>query len=180
MRQRPAGDRAPSLLFVGHFAHGPNRDAARWLCAEIMPRLWRSRPDIKLVVVGRQPTSDLLRLASAGISILADVPTIAPYLAAADLFVAPIRQGAGTRVKLLEALAAGVPVITTSIGATGLGAVPGRDLVVADEPDAFVAAVLALLADRVRLHALGDAGRRLVSAEARRAERLALLEQALH
>jgi glycosyltransferase involved in cell wall biosynthesis len=146
---------ATDLLFHGHFGHPPNVDAVRFLEAEILPRL--ARP-ATLRVLGQGPAPRL----GPSVEWLGPVPDVRPHLAAARVYVAPVRFGTGMRGKVLEALAMARPVVTTSVGAEGLGACDGRELLVADSATALAAAIDGLLADPGRAAALGLAGRDLV------------------
>src|SRR5581483_1620074 len=150
------------LVFVGHFGHPPNVDAAHVLAHDVLPRLGRS---VRLRLVGREPTSDVVALARPGaVEVTGAVADVRPHLAGASVFAAPVRFGTGMRGKVLEALAMGTPVVTTSVGAEGLGATPGRHLLVADGADDFAAAVRRVLDDASLAASLGAAGRALVEA----------------
>jgi glycosyltransferase involved in cell wall biosynthesis len=153
----PAG--GPDLLFVGHFGHPPNVDAVRFLARDVLPRLGRPA---RLRVVGREMPPAIARLAGGQVEIRGPVPDVRPELAAAAVVVAPVRFGTGMRGKVLEALAMARPVVTTTIGAEGLGAASGRHLLVADGADAFAAAVAGCLDDPAAAARLGAAGRALV------------------
>jgi glycosyltransferase involved in cell wall biosynthesis len=177
---RPAGQRAPStLVFIGNFDHAPNRDAALWLATEIMPRVWRRKEEAILWLVGHRPTPAIRALDGGRISVLGDVDSVVQYLHRATLYVAPIREGAGMRMKLLEAMDSEIAVITTSLGAHGLGATQGEDIVIAETADGFADAIVDLLEAPVERERIGAAGRRLVASMARRAARAALLERSL-
>jgi glycosyltransferase involved in cell wall biosynthesis len=149
--------RSADVLFVGHFGHPPNVDAVRFLADEVVPRLGAAR----VRIVGRGTIPDVAR---PGIEIAGAVDDVRPELAAAALVVAPVRFGTGMRGKVLEALAMARPVVTTSVGAEGLGATPGRDLLIADRADDFAAAIRRVLDDPAFAARLGSAGRALVSA----------------
>ncbi len=167
------------LLFIGNFEHAPNRDAAAWLCDEIMPTVWRAKPDVHLWLVGHAPTAAIKALQSERVTVLGDVPSVVPYLRSAALFVAPIREGAGMRMKLLEAMSSGIAVVTTSLGARGLDATAGQDLILADDAASFADSIVSALDAPAWRAQLGASGHRLVSSGARRAERAAALEAAL-
>ena len=156
----PAGEAPDSLLFTGTFTHYPNVDAALWLAREIMPRIRAQRPSARLTIVGAYPPADVQSLADDAIRVTGYVPDIEPYLQQAAVIVAPIRVGGGMRMKVLQALAAGKAVVTTSRGLDGLAwdgvAVPA---VVADDADGFAVAVAELLADPARRHSLGQEAR---------------------
>ena len=149
----------PRIVFVGRMDYHANVDAVRWFCGHIFPRIRRARPDVVLQIVGGHPTGAVRRLASSGsIEVTGLVSDIRPYLAAASVVVVPLRIGGGTRLKILEALAMGKAVISTALGAEGLEAVGGRDLLIANPPAEFAEQVLAVLSDA---EVLGAAGRRL-------------------
>lgn len=142
---RPAAWR---LLFVGSLGYAPNSDAALTLCRLILPRLQASagRP-VNVQIVGSGPPPDVARLDELpGVSVAADVPSIAPYYVESRVAVAPVRAGGGTRIKILEAFAHGCPVVATRVGAEGLDIQGGVHLLVADEPERFAECCLELLA----------------------------------
>jgi glycosyltransferase involved in cell wall biosynthesis len=165
----PASEGADSaaphdLLFVGNLSYAPNADGARWLCAEVLPLL----ADATVALVGSRPTSDVRRLESDGrVTVAADVPDVAPWYRAASVAVAPLRQGGGTRIKILEALAHWRPVVATTLGARGLG-VAGRDGPVLTEDTAagFASACRRLLDDGDAAARLAQRGREMVLATA--------------
>jgi polysaccharide biosynthesis protein PslH len=143
-----AGVKPDSLLFVGNFSHRPNRDAARWLAIEIMPVLLAHHPAARLCIVGSSPTPEVLALDGGAVEVIADAPSIEPYMAAAAVVIAPVRTGGGMRMKVLEALANGKAVVTTSRGAEGFTELdPEPPLVVADGAAGIATATAALLAD---------------------------------
>lgn len=156
----PAREQAGTVLFTGTFAHLPNRDAARWLAAEIMPAVRARYPGAQLRIVGAAPPSEVLGLAGDGIEVIADAPSMQPHLEAAAVVVAPVRSGGGMRMKVLEALARRKAVVTTSLGAEGFASLePQLPFLVADETEPVAAAIADLLGD--------DARRRELGAEAR-------------
>lgn len=136
------------LLFTGKMDFRPNVDAALWFGREILPLIKAGEPNVTWGIVGKSPHPrlDVLR-SDPAIAITGEVPHITPYLRAADLYVIPLRMGGGTRFKLLEAMAAGIPVVSTSVGAEGVPVRSGRELLLADQPDQFAAAVTRLLRD---------------------------------
>jgi glycosyltransferase involved in cell wall biosynthesis len=149
------------LLFVGNFVHPPNVDAVRYLVNDVLPRIGRP---IRLRIVGRGATPDVSALARPGtVEVVGPVPDVRPHLASASVFVAPVRFGTGMRGKVLEALAMGRPVVTTSVGTEGLGAISGRHLLVADDAAEMAAAVRRLLDNPGLAAALGAEGRDLVA-----------------
>jgi glycosyltransferase involved in cell wall biosynthesis len=156
----PTGD---TVLFLGALDNGNNADAARWLAAELGPALRAVRPATDLHVVGRRAPEGLRReLAAAGVRATYDAPEVGSHLAAADVFVNPVRHGAGVNIKMVEAMAAGLPVVTTPVGARGLHWRDGEHLVVAEGVTGFRDAVTGLLDDPARRSALAKAGRAFV------------------
>jgi polysaccharide biosynthesis protein PslH len=139
----------PTLLFVATMSYAPNADGALWFVTRVWPILRRLVPRaLRLVLAGRSPPPALLRWAgSAGIEVAADVPDVAPLYRAADVAVVPIQAGGGSRIKILEAAAFGVPVVSTRIGAEGLTLRAPDEILIADEPHAFAAACARLLGD---------------------------------
>lgn len=136
--------------FIANFAYQPNADAARHLCERILPRIRGRHPDVRVFLVGNSPPPEVRALAGPNVVVTGTVPAVDPYLDAADVVVCPLRIGGGIKVKVLEALARGKPVVTTSIGVQGLPAAAGEAAVVVDDPADFADAVVALLGDPER------------------------------
>ena len=160
--------RAPrELVFTGSMDWMPNEDAVLHFAAEILPRIRAEVPDAELTVVGRNPTARVRALGEAGIGVrvTGGVPDVRPYLGRGAVFVVPIRVGGGTRLKIFEAMAMECPVVSTTVGAEGLPVRHGEHLLLADEPAAFAASVVALLRDPGRARALGGEAARFVRAE---------------
>jgi glycosyltransferase involved in cell wall biosynthesis len=153
-----------TLLFVGNFAHPPNIDAALWLGREIMPRVRARRASASLTIVGIFAPPAVLALAGDGISVTGVVPEMAPYFERAAVVVAPVRMGGGMRMKVLQAMAFGKPVVTTGRGAEGL-TVKGTPLplVTAEDSDGIARALADLLVDAGRRCTLGQAARAYVA-----------------
>jgi glycosyltransferase involved in cell wall biosynthesis len=160
----PGGPRRPdSLLFVGNFQHQPNIEGLRFFCSEIFPLIRTRRPQATLSIVGANSGAQETALFSGeGIRLLGQVPDIRDPLASHSVFVCPIRTGAGVRVKILEAFASGIPVVSTSLGAEGLAARPGEELFLADSPGAFADACLELLEDPAHAQEMAAKARHLV------------------
>jgi polysaccharide biosynthesis protein PslH len=152
------------LMFCGLMNYHPNVDAILYFAKEILPELKRSDPGIELWVVGRSPAPEILRLASRepALHVTGRVDDVSALLATAAAVVVPLRVGGGTRLKILEALAMGKPVVTTSVGMEGLELAAGRDLVVADNAAAFADAVLRLLRDPTEASRMAERGRATV------------------
>ena len=144
----PSKDRR-TLVFTGSMDWMPNEDAIAWFVAEVMPIIKRTVSDARLVVVGRNPGVALKELAVRrdDIVVTGRVEDVRPFVRAARCFVAPIRIGGGTRLKICEALAVAKPVVSTTIGAEGLPLAAGQDLLLADDPQSFAAAVVSVLTD---------------------------------
>lgn len=148
------------ILFQGSFDWAPNADAAAWLVGEVLPLVRARVPDVTVVLAGRS-TPDVAALAGPHVEVTGAVPSMTPYLRAADLVVVPLRVGSGTRIKILEAFAYGVPVVSTVVGAEGLDAVAGKHLAVADTADGLARHCVDLLTDRTRGDAMAAAAGRL-------------------
>jgi glycosyltransferase involved in cell wall biosynthesis len=138
-----SGTREDRVVFVGHLGWRPNVDAAEWLTADVWPEVARERA-LRLRLVGRSPAPAVRALASETVDVVPDVPDVIPELVTARVATAPLLSAGGTRIKILEALATGTPVVSTSLGALGLERLVGDHLVVADAPDAFAEAVIRL------------------------------------
>lgn len=155
-----AGRQPETLLFVGSFQHPPNVDGLRFLVREVLPGLRAARPGIELEVVGSHPTVEVEALCrETGVRLLGMVPEIRDVLSRYALFVAPIFTGSGVRVKLLEAFAAGIPVLTTPLGAEGLEVSDGRELVLARDARGFISAIIELLENPARAETLARQAR---------------------
>lgn len=155
--------RAPRLLFLGGLHWPPNADALLTFVRESWPLVRASRPDATLTSVGRDdhPSAAECR-AAPGVHLTGWVPEIDPFVQESRLLVVPMRAGSGMRVKILEAMARGLPVVSTSVGCEGIGVEPGKHLLLADTPDAFAAAVLRVLSDDDLAASLAAQARALV------------------
>ena len=139
---RPEGG---PIIFVGGMGWAPNVDAATILAQKIMPIVWGSHPDVELLLVGKDPVPEVQRLAGHQVRVTGAVPDIGPYLERASLTIVPLRSGGGTRLKILEAMGSGVPVLSTTVGAEGLGLSDGRDAVIRDSVAELGAAAVELI-----------------------------------
>jgi polysaccharide biosynthesis protein PslH len=155
----PIGNRngVPTIVFVGGLGWPPNISAAKFLATEVLPAARMRIPNVRLVIVGKDPGPEILALATADrrIEIAGNVADVAPYYRDAHLLAVPLQSGGGTRLKILEAFAAGVPVVSTPVGCEGIEAMPGSHLSVAERPD-FADAIVRLLErpDRARVLAV--------------------------
>ena len=146
------------MVFVAQLGWKPNVDGALWLGRKVWPLVRAARPDARLLLVGRQPAPAVRDLAGPDIDVTGTVPDVQPFLAQARCTLAPLLAGGGSRLKILESLAAGRPVVSTRVGAEGLDDVVAHGIVVADNPRSFADAVVALLDDANRAERLGKEG----------------------
>ena len=153
-----------ALLFTGKLDYRPNVDALRWFCAAVLPRVRARHPAARLLIVGRDPAPAVQALAGPGVEVVGAVPEVQSYFARATVYVIPMRMGSGARIKLLEAWAAGVPVVATTAGAAGLAGRADEHLLVADDPATLATQIGLLLADPALGRRLATAGRALVAA----------------
>jgi polysaccharide biosynthesis protein PslH len=158
---QPAGRQ--HLVFTGSMDWRPNQDAARYFAKRILPLLRQKNPDIECTFVGRDPPADIRALAAiAGMRITGTVDDVRPYVERAAVYVVPLRIGGGSRLKILEAMAMGRAVVSTTVGAEGLDVVHDRHVLLADDPREFAESILQLLGDPGRCARLAGEGRRLV------------------
>jgi polysaccharide biosynthesis protein PslH len=159
----PGQERPRHLVFTGSMDWLPNEDGVLYFVRDILPRLRAIEPDITLSIVGRTPTPAVQRLAAEnGIAVTGRVDDVRPHVAAAEVYIVPLRIGGGTRLKIFEAMSMAKAVVSTTVGAEGLPVTPGRDIVLADEPAAFADAVVQLIRDREKRQSIERAARDLV------------------
>lgn len=152
-----------SLVISGKMSYHANISMVTYMITEIMPEIWAERPDVNLWVVGKDPPESIRKFDdSTLIHVTGTVADIRPYLLRAAAAVVPLVYGTGVQNKVLESMACGTPVVTTSLAISALDVQPGRDLLVADQPQDFARQVLALIEDPQRQRSLGLAGRRYV------------------
>lgn len=135
------------LLLTGTFGYGPNRQAAEYFSRQVLPLIRREVPEVRFRIAGGQARTawEQLRLSECGVEFAADPVDIRPSFDQAEIFVVPLLSGGGTRLKILEAMAMGVPVVSTTVGAEGLGCCTEEQLLLADGAEAFATAVVRLL-----------------------------------
>jgi sugar transferase (PEP-CTERM/EpsH1 system associated) len=152
------------LVFTGSMDFRPNVDAVTWFGREVWPLIRREKPTATFYIVGRRPSPAVQSLSSLpGITVTGKVPDARPHVREAALYIVPMRMGGGVRFKVLEALALGKAVLTTSMGADGINLTPGIHAEVADSAEDFAAAAIALLNDQNRRRELAEKGRRFVA-----------------
>ena len=148
------------LIYIGSMDWYPNEDAVAFFADEVLPRIQEKVPDVTFSIVGGNPSARVQKLAERdGIIVTGRVPEIKPYFAKATVFVVPLRIGSGTRLKILEALAMGKAIVSTTVGAEGLDLKDGAEIFIADEPTAFADAVTRLLTDAQLRRRIGENGR---------------------
>jgi len=148
------------LIYIGSMDWYPNEDAVSFFVDEVLPRIQESIPDVRFSIVGGNPSARVQKLTERkGVIVTGRVPEIKPYFAEATVFVVPLRIGSGTRLKILEALAMGKAIVSTSVGAEGLALKDGEEIFIADEPTVFADAVTRLLTDASLRRRIGENGR---------------------
>lgn len=154
-----------NILTMGTLYYPPNADGIRWFFQDVFPLIRQRVPKATLTIVGKNPPKDFVRLAAdpdSGVVTTGFVPELDPYFAASALTVVPVRAGGGMRVRILEAFARAMPVVTTTVGLEGIDARPGDDVLVADSPEDFARSVVHLFQDKALQRQLSANGRRLV------------------
>lgn len=159
-RRRPG---VQNLLTLGTLYYPPNADGIRWFIEQVYPLVRQRAPGACLTIIGKNPPPDFLEAAGRdpSISVTGYVPDLEPCMEAAAVVVVPVRAGGGMRVRILEAFARGMPVVTTTVGLEGIAAEPGREVLVADDPAGFAEAVCRVLASPELQDELARNGRRL-------------------
>ena len=155
-----------SMVFTGVMDYPPNVDAVVWFVNEIFPRLRARHPDLEFDIVGAKPSAAVLALAAhEGVTVTGSVPDIRPFVDRAFAFVVPLRSGGGTRLKILQAMAMGCPVVSTRLGAEGIDVTHGENLLFADDAPQFLEQIGKLSASVELGHNIGRAGRELVTSQ---------------
>jgi len=155
---------ADHILHIGTMFWPPNVDGILWFLREIFPLIQAQRPKTTFDVVGAKPPPEIVAYSSngSGVNVTGYVVDPTPYYEATGVMVVPLRAGGGMRVKILNALAQGLPIVSTTLGCEGIAVEPGRHLLVADTPEAFAQATLGLLEDKRLANELGYNGRHLI------------------
>jgi glycosyltransferase involved in cell wall biosynthesis len=151
-------------MFIGSMSYPPCIDAALYFCNEILPLIRRAVPGVSCHIVGRDPPSEVRRLTGPGLVVTGRVPDVVPCYRESTVCVVPLRAGGGTRLKILEAMALGRPVVSTTIGCEGLDVVHGEHLLIADTPEAFATSTVRLVTQPALARSLCANARQLVEA----------------
>jgi glycosyltransferase involved in cell wall biosynthesis len=141
-------DSRNDILFLGGFAHPPNVDAVTFLTNEIFPLIKQELPKVCLYVLGNNPPRRVLKLKSNDIKVIGYVKDLSPYFENCRIFVSPLRYGSGFKVKILTSMSYGLPVVTTTIGAEGMGLTEGENVLIADTSQEFARKVIGLYNDK--------------------------------
>jgi glycosyltransferase involved in cell wall biosynthesis len=156
-------DAQPTLLFLGTMHYFPNIDAVRWYFRSIHESVRAALPDVQVFIVGHRPPPDIVALGERpGVVVTGSVDDVRPWMARSWAQIVPLRLGGGTRLKIVEAMAAGLPVISTTVGAQGLEVRSGAQMVLADEPEDFARKTVALLQDKDGRERMARAARTFV------------------
>lgn len=156
-------ERAKNILITGTLFYPPTANAVRWFLHDVFPFVLTQCPEVTLTIVGPRPPKDFL--GASHVIVTGYVPDLMPYLERATVMVVPVRAASGMRVRILEAFARGIPVVTTTTGAEGIDATSGEHLLIADEPREFANAVLRLLVDNALGERLARSARVLVETQ---------------
>ena len=151
------------LVYIGNFQHNPNEDAVLYFTKEILPLIHEKLPDVQFNIVGNAPTSRVKGLASDKVNVTGFVPEITPWLQECSICVVPLRYGAGLKGKVGQAMAAGAPQVSTSIGVEGMGMVHEKDVLIADTAEGFAREVIRLYRDEKLQRELAENARNLVA-----------------
>ncbi len=153
------------ILHIGTMYWPPNIDAVLWFAREVYPLIRQQRADVQFDIVGARPPAEILALGESGtgINVTGYVEDPTPYFQQAAAMIVPLRAGGGMRVKILNAMAQGIPIVSTTLGYEGIELAPGGDLLVGDAPDAFASQILTILGNPKRARDLAVRGRRLIA-----------------
>ncbi len=151
---------SPTLVYVGSMHYYPNVDAMEFFFEEIYESVRRAVPEVQVKIVGHSPPPKIQRLAQLpGVEVTGSVPDVRPYYEQATVFIVPLRLGGGTRLKIIEAMAMGAPVVSTTVGAEGLAIQPGQNILIADDAAAFAQSIIRLLTDSDLRKRIAEGGR---------------------
>jgi glycosyltransferase involved in cell wall biosynthesis len=159
--------RLADLVFLGSMDWMPNIDGISWFVRDVLPLIRARRPDCSLAIVGRKPVRAIQEMAvhDSGIQVTGTVPDVRPWLWGGAVSIVPLHVGGGTRIKIYEAMAARIPVVSTTIGAEGLAVTPSENILIADTPEAFAEACVRLLEDAKQRERLAATAYEMVAAK---------------
>jgi sugar transferase (PEP-CTERM/EpsH1 system associated) len=176
--QFPVREEPYTIVWIGSMDWLPNVDAVRWFCDNVFPQVKQRLPQAQFYVVGKNPATSIRRLGDRpGIVVTGFVEDVREHIAKCSVFVVPLRIGSGMRLKILQAMAMGKAIVSTSIGAEGISAADGRDILLADTVDAFARSTLELLANADLRYAIGGNARKLVESSYSWDRTVALMER---
>jgi glycosyltransferase involved in cell wall biosynthesis len=150
-----------SVVFFGLLSTFPNIDGVLFFLRDIWPRIASARPEARCRIIGARPSAAMLRHAGPRVEFTGFVDDLRPHLSSAAVLVVPLRLGGGTRLKIVEGMAMGKAIVSTTLGAEGIDAVPERDILIADEPEGFASSVVRVLDDPALAARLGGSARKL-------------------
>jgi polysaccharide biosynthesis protein PslH len=153
------------IIFTGSMHFAPNQDGVLYFCQQILPLIRQQIPDVKLYIVGKSPSPSIQKLASDSIVVTGTVPDMRDYYAKAKVAICPVRFGAGTLNKVIEAMAMNIPVVSTSVACAGMNVTNGKNILFGDTPNDFVCAVVKLLQSPELRNCIVAGARTLVEAE---------------
>jgi len=156
------------LFTMGTLHYPPNADGIRWFVQEVFPLIQKEIPDVRLIIAGRNPPPDFLQIekeSKGAITVTGYLTDLRPSLEETAAMIVPVRAGSGMRVRILEAFAQAMPVVTTTVGLEGIEARPGFDVLVADTPEEFATSVIGLVKDEKLQAQLAVNGRQLAESQ---------------
>jgi glycosyltransferase involved in cell wall biosynthesis len=160
---KASAERKADLVFLGSMDWMPNIEGMQWFVREILPLIHATRPETTVAIVGRKPAPEICALAGDRVHVTGTVPDVRPWLWGSKLSIVPLRIGGGTRLKIYESMAAGVPVVSTTVGAEGLEIHDGGNIAIADPPDAFARRCVELLDSPEARRAMAASASRIVA-----------------
>jgi polysaccharide biosynthesis protein PslH len=158
----PRSDARPALLYVGNMDYTANAHAVIYFCKEILPLVRRAVNDVELWIVGSDPLPEVRRLVGDGIRVTGRVDDVVPYYRQSSVCIVPLRAGSGIRLKILESMALGRPVVSTSLGCEGLDVEDGTNIMIADSTEQFAEKTIRLLTDAALRDSIASNARQLV------------------
>ncbi len=155
---------ASRVTFLGGLHWPPNAEGILWFAAEVWPAVQRAVPEAVLTIIGKEPPAELTLLGLQNLDVIGYVDDVTPYLRETAVYIVPLHAGGGMRVKIVDGWSWGLPIISTTIGAEGIGYSDGQDILIADTPEAFAQATIHLLQHPEAAQQLGQNGRATLEA----------------